>query len=137
MSNKSYTSSKSGNRYLIVEDNIQAAEIMTIYLERNGIASETAENGQDGLRIYNANPLDYDAIFVDLQMPVMNGYDMTKQIRESGFSNSCTIPIIAMSGTNIGDIAGKSGFNYFLKKPFEMRRLLEIIDEVRQRSRIE
>ena len=117
---------------LIVEDNIQAAEIMSIYLERNGITSEVAENGQDGLQLYLNNPLAYSAVFTDLQMPVMKGVEMMTRIRESSLPNSRTIPIIAMSGTYTGYMTGKDGFNYFLKKPFEMRRLAEIIQEVRQ-----
>jgi CheY-like chemotaxis protein len=125
---------RNGLRCLIVEDNIQAAEIMTIFLERNGIVSETAENGQAGLRLYFGSPSEYDIIFIDLQMPVMDGYEMAKRIRESGVPKSDTIPLAAMSGTYTGDIAKKNGFNYFLKKPFEMRRLTEIIEEVKQLS---
>jgi CheY-like chemotaxis protein len=131
MRNESYAS-HGGYHCLIVEDNIHAAEIMSIYLERNGISFETAANGQDGLRLYLNNPLAYNAVFADLQMPVMNGIEMMKRIRESGLPNANTIPIIAMSGTYTGYTTGKDGFNYFLKKPFEMRRLAEIIHEVRQ-----
>ena len=124
----------SGNRELrclIVEDNAQAAEIMTIFFERNGIDSKTAENGQAGLQMYLDNPSEYDVIFLDLQMPVMDGYEMAKRVRESSAENSSEIPIVAMSGTFTGVAAG-SGFNYFLKKPFEMRCLIEIIDELKQ-----
>jgi len=118
-------------RCLIIEDNIQAAEIMTIFFERNGIASKTAENGQAGLQMYLDNPLDYDVIFLDLQMPKMDGYKVAKRIRESGIPRSSTIPIVAMSGTYTG-VAENSGFDYFLKKPFEMRRLAEIMKELRK-----
>ena len=121
-------------RCLIVEDNTHAAEIMSIFFDRNGIRSETAENGQTGLQMYLDEPFKYDMIFLDLQMPLMDGYEMAKRIRESGVINSGTIPISAMSGTNTGDIAGKTGFDYFLKKPFEMRRLTEIINEVKQKG---
>ena len=129
---------KGSFRCLIVEDNTQAAEIMTIFFARSGIASETAENGQEGLRMILDNPLGYDAVFADLQMPVMSGFEMMKQIRESNIPSAKTIPIIAMSGTSgisVGDLT--SGFDYFLKKPFEMRRLAEIIQEVWQLSKVD
>ncbi len=119
---------KSTIRCLIVEDNSPAAEVMTIFLDRNGILSETAENGEVGLQKYLANSMLYDVIFLDLQMPVMDGYEMSKRIRESGTSTALTIPIVAMSGTNTGDVIGRGGFNFFLKKPFELRILLDVLD---------
>jgi CheY-like chemotaxis protein len=126
----SNSSHEGGFRCLIVEDNMQAAEIMAIFFERNGIASDTAENGREGLQMYFDKPSEYDMIFLDLQMPVMNGYEMARRIRESGG----TIPIVAMSGTNTGDIAKQTGFDYFLKKPFEMRCLTEIINDVKEKT---
>jgi len=114
-------------RCLIVEDNINLAEIMTIFFERNGIVSDTAENGQQGLKIYLDNQSGYDVIFLDLQMPVMDGYELARLIRESG----SMVSIVAMSGTYAG-VAENGGFNFFLKKPFEMRRLAEIINEVKE-----
>jgi len=63
---------------------------------------------------------------------VMDGYEMANRVRGSGVVNSSTIPIIAMSGTNTGDVVGRGGFDYFLKKPFEIRCLTEIITEVKQ-----
>jgi CheY-like chemotaxis protein len=126
-----------GFRCLIAEDNIKAVEIMVTFLEQNGIAAATAKNGLEGLQLFLNNSLEYDMIFVDLQMPVMDGYEMTKQIRESGVSNSRTIPILAMSGIHTAVISEKCGFDYFLKKPFDMCRLTEIIQEVRQTNKIE
>ena len=110
---------------------------MTIFFERNGFVSEAAENGQIGLQIYLEKPSEYDVIFLDLQMPVMDGYEMAKRIRESGAFNSSTIPIVAMSGTYTGISADGGGFNYFLKKPFEMRHVAEIIKEVKQGKQAE
>jgi len=121
-------------RCLIVEDNIHAAEIMAIFFERNGIASETAENGKKGLQMYFDRPLEYDIIFIDLQMPVMDGYEMARRIRGSGVLNSCAVPLVAMSGTYTGDTAAKGNFDFFLKKPFEMRCLTGIINEIRRRQ---
>ena len=128
---------QNGLRCLIVEDNIPAAEIMAIFFERNGIISETAENGQIGLQMYLNKPLEYDIIFLDLQMPVMDGYEMAKRVRESGMPTAITIPIVAMSGTYTVDAAGKHLINYFLKKPFKIHSLTEVINEVMQAGRTE
>ncbi len=117
-------------RCLIIEDNLPAAEIMTIFFQRNGILCETAENGQIGLQMYWQDPSRYDVVFMDLQMPVMDGYEVAKQIRSSQTPTALTIPLVAMSGTNTGDVVGRGGFNYFLKKPFELRCLLNVLDEL-------
>lgn len=116
-------------RCLIVEDNYFAADIMSIFLQRNGIGCEIAKNGEIGLHMYLEDTLRYHVIFCDLQMPVMSGYEMMQRIRSSGLSTSLTIPIVAMSGTIIGDAVDKGGFNYFLKKPFELKSLTEVIDK--------
>ena len=134
MNNDTSDNYKNRFRCLIVEDNIQTVEILVIALEKNGIATVTAKNGREGLQLYLENSLKYNMILVDLQMPVMNGYEMTKQIRESGISHSRTIPIVAMSGACTVDVA-KCGFDYFLKKPFTMCRLTEIIQEIRQTNK--
>ncbi len=116
---------------LIVEDNTAAAELMEIFFKRNGIMSEIAENGQIGLQMYFNAPNRYDIIFLDLHMPVMDGFEVVKKIRESGAaSSSFSIPIVAMSGSNTGDVVGRGRFDYFLKKPFELRKLLTVIEEV-------
>ena len=115
---------------LIVEDNIQAAEILAIFFKRNGISFETAENGETGLKMYLENPLKYNLIFLDLEMPVMNGYEMAKRIRESDMPMSNKIPIIVMSGTYTNVESEEGLFNYFIKKPFKISCLINIINEV-------
>ncbi len=122
------------NRCLIVEDNSFAAEIMAIFFDRNGIDCEIAENGQIGLQKFLQNPKLYDVIFLDLQMPIMDGYEMTKHIRKSGLATAASIPIVAMSGTITGDWTGEESFNYFLKKPFELSCLLGVISEVTKQN---
>ena len=127
-------SSETGNklryRCLIVEDNLEAAEIMKMFFDRNEIYSEVAYNGLAGLQKYLSSPAGYDVIFVDLQMPVMDGYEMAKRIRESGVPFSETIPIVAMSGSITGESGDKSLFSCFLRKPFNILCLADIINEV-------
>ncbi len=115
---------------LVVEDNCYAADIMAIFFMKNGIDCEIAENGQIGLQMFLQNPEIYDVIFCDLQMPVMDGNEMMRLIRNSELPTGMTIPIVAMSGTITEDVVSKESFNYLLKKPFELRSLLSAIDDV-------
>ncbi len=120
---------------LVIEDNFFAADIMTIFFRKNGIECDTAENGQIGLGKYLQAPEMYDVIFCDLQMPVMDGCEVVRCIRQSGMPSAETIPIVAMSGSITGDVVSKEGFDYFLKKPFELQILLRTITEVTKKSR--
>ena len=129
--------SKAGVRCLIVEDNLEAAEIMTMFFDRNGICAETAHNGLDGLQKYLNGPMEYDVIFADLQMPVMDGYEMAKRMRESGMPSSRTVPIVAMSGSITGESGDKSLFNCFLRKPFNILCLTDVIEKVMQANTME
>lgn len=115
---------------LVIEDNFYAADIMGIFFQKNGIHCDIAENGEVGLQKFMQNPEMYQVIFCDLQMPVMDGHEVAKHIRKSGLSTAKTIPIVAMSGTITGDVVGSESFSYFLKKPFELRLLLDTIDEM-------
>lgn len=117
-------------RCLVAEDNFYATDIMSIFFGKNGIECEIAENGQIGLEMYMQNPEKYHVIFCDLQMPVMDGYEMMTRIRKSGLSTALTVPIVAMSGTITGEMISKERFSYLLKKPFELSRLLTIIDDL-------
>ncbi len=121
---------KKGLMCLVAEDNYYASDIMSIFFQRNGIGCEIAENGEIGLQMYLQNPEKYHVIFCDLQMPVMDGYEMTERIRKSGLSTAMTVPIVAMSGTITGEVVSEESFSYLLKKPFELSRLLAAIDEL-------
>lgn len=112
--------------FLIVEDNAFAAEIMSIYLERQGFNTDIAENGKIAFDMFSADPDRYDAIFMDLQMPIMNGYESTMMIRNNGCIQGANIPIIATTGETLTDLS-KWGFTDALKKPFQMQELLPLI----------
>lgn len=122
-------------RCLIIEDNTLAAEIMTIFFKKNGIISEIAENGEIGLKMYLDDPTKYDVIFLDLQMPVMDGYEVKKRIEENNFLTGNFTPIIVMSGTYFVNDTESCGFKYFLKKPFDLEVVPGLIDEVIEGNR--
>ncbi len=123
------TAQKTQRHCLIIEDNIPAAELMKLYLNRHHILSEIAIDGQKGLKMFLDDPLKYHIIFLDIQMPGMDGYEVAQKIRGSGAKNATKIPIVAMSGTNTGDVLANSHFSLFLQKPFEFRLLHEMLKD--------
>ncbi len=118
-----------------MEDNVPAAELMKIFLKKHDISAEIAVNGKVGLDMFLEDPSGYHAVFLDIQMPEMDGYEVAQRIRQSGTENASTIPLIAMSGSNTGDTAAESRFNLFLRKPFEFRSLYDALFKLLQNSR--
>ena len=87
-----------GMRFLCAEDNELNAEILTELLKTEGAECTICENGEEVLKAFEQSaPVDYDMILMDVQMPVMNGYETTKAIRRSSHELAKKIPIIAMT----------------------------------------
>ncbi len=103
-------------RVLVVDDNVQFTEIISKFLTAKGFYVEIANDGKSGYNKYIEDPEKYDVILMDIQMPVMNGYEAVKCIRESACPNAGTIPVIAVSGETRGN--KDDGFDAFLGKPF-------------------
>ena len=98
-----------GMRFLCAEDNELNAEILMELLKIEGAKCTICENGKEILKAFEQSaPGDYDMILMDVQMPVMNGYEATKAIRRSSHELAKTIPIIAMTA---------NAFKYFFKYP--------------------
>ncbi len=124
-----------GRRVLMAEDVEQNAEILEDLLDLEGIESEHAENGEIAVRMFSEMPEGYyDAILMDVRMPVMDGLTATKTIRSLSRPDARTVPIIAMTA-NVYDEdverSLRSGMNAHLSKPIEpdllYRRLAESI----------
>ncbi|MGB4984767.1 MAG: ATP-binding protein [Erysipelotrichaceae bacterium] len=122
-----------GKHVLLVEDHPINAQIATKILEKWGFEVTVAENGEVGVNQFNSSqPGFYSVIFMDIKMPILNGYEATKQIRLSEHSDAKTIPIYAMSANAFDDDVQKSlevGMNGHLRKPIEMPELIKIIEE--------
>ena len=122
-----------GLRLLLVEDNELNAEIAKEIMTRRGIQVELAENGKECLKILEKKPdFYYDAILMDVQMPVMDGYETTKAIRSKTWSYA-TIPIIAVTANAFEEDKQKalqSGMNDFIAKPIEIPKLLEVLSKL-------
>ena len=121
----------SGKKVLLVEDNELNSEIAKEIISMTGAQVETAENGKMAVDHMLSRPAGYyDMIFMDIQMPVMNGYEATKAIRSIDDGRGCNIPIIAMTANAFAeDIikAKKAGMNEHMAKPIDINKLYEVL----------
>jgi len=121
----------SGKRVLLVEDNDINIEIAQEFLNMIGIQVETATNGRLATDcVLDKEPGYYDLIFMDIQMPVMNGYEATQSIRSSGREDLENLPIIAMTADAFSDDIRKSkdaGMNDHMSKPVDLERLATVL----------
>jgi signal transduction histidine kinase len=118
----------SGYRVLLAEDVELNREIVLALLEPTGISVECVENGSMAVRIFNASPEAFDMIFMDIQMPEMDGYEATHAIRASTAPNAKTIPIIAMTANVFKEDVKKcleAGMNSHVGKPLDFEEVLE------------
>ena len=123
-----------GMKFLCAEDNALNAEILTAMLKLEGAECMVYENGKMLADAFEqVQPGEYDAILMDIQMPVMNGYEATKKIRDSRNPIGKKIPIIAMTANAFAEDkqnALAAGMDGHLAKPVEMKRLIETLSEV-------
>ena len=120
----------SGSSVLLVEDNEINQEIILGLLENSGIAIDIASNGQEAVDKFYANPNKYELIFMDLQMPIMDGYEAGARIRKADKN----IPIVALTANAMKEDIEKTsaiGMNKHLNKPIDVEKfyatLLEFI----------
>lgn len=120
-------------RFLLTEDNALNMEIAVELIRVTGASVDCAVNGLEAVEMFMASPAGfYDAIFMDVQMPVMDGYTATRKIRASGHPDAKAIPIIAMTANTFTediDAALASGMNGHIAKPVDVRALYQIIAE--------
>ncbi len=125
--------SYSGKRILLVEDNELNREIAMELLSFTGVGVEQAENGKAAVDMVTEKPAGYyDLILMDIQMPVMNGYEAARLIRGMGREDTDRIPIVAMTANAFADDikeALESGMNDHVSKPVEVSKLLETMDK--------
>ena len=124
-----------GMRFLCAEDNELNAEILMELLKIEGAECTICENGKRVLEAFEQSaPGDYDMILMDVQMPVMNGYEATKAIRRSSHKLAKTIPIIAMTANAFSEDIQHSlaaGMNAHVSKPVEMKVLEKTIRSIK------
>lgn len=122
-----------GTKILLVEDNDLNMEVAQYLLEEKGAIITKAWNGQEAVNFFTkSKPGEYDVILMDIMMPVMGGWEATRQIRRMQREDAATIPIIAMSANAfLDDIehSKKAGMNGHVIKPLDMKVLIKTIGE--------
>ena len=122
-----------GKCILLVEDNELNSEITVEILNGYGCQVDTAENGAEAVeKIKNSKPGNYDLVLMDVQMPVMNGYEATKQIRALNDPVLAGITIIAMTANAFDEDRRKAlecGMDGFLTKPIVIEELMDILQK--------
>ncbi|OAD80181.1 type IC hybrid histidine kinase, partial [Phycomyces blakesleeanus NRRL 1555(-)] len=124
-----------GFRVLLVEDNPVNQKVLTRYLVRVGLNVEVACDGEVCINLFNSHPHSYySLILCDLFMPVKDGYEATREIREwetaNGISPEKQVPIVALSANVMSDVAEKclaSGFSTYISKPVNFAMLSDVI----------
>ena len=121
-------------KLLLVEDNEVNREIASLILTEFGFGLDTAVNGKQAVdKVAASKPGDYDAILMDIQMPIMNGYEATKAIRELSNPKLANIPIIAMTANAFNEdiqAAKDAGMNSHIAKPLDIPKMIETLTEV-------
>ena len=121
-------------KLLLVEDNEVNREIASLILTEFGFALDTAENGKIAYeKIAASKPGDFDAVLMDVQMPVMNGYEATAKIRELADPKLARIPIIAMTANAFTEdiqAAKDAGMDGHIAKPLDIQKMIETLTAV-------
>ncbi len=116
-----------GRRVLLVEDNPLNQEIAKEILEMTGLKVDLAENGKEAVERFGASSAgEYDMIFMDIQMPLMNGYEATRAIRSLSREDAARIPIVAMTANTFSEdvlMAQAAGMDQHIAKPLDLDRL--------------
>lgn len=123
-----------GKKILLVDDNELNIEIAQTLLEMKGFVIETANDGKEAVEKYQENEAYYyDMILMDIRMPVMNGLEATREIRQLTKEDASVIPIVAMTANAFDEDMKKSidsGMNGHLSKPIDVKALLDMMKRV-------
>lgn len=124
-------SALTGRRVLLVEDNDLNREIAAELLQMQGITVDMAENGKQALEKFRESKLNgYGCILMDIQMPVMDGYEATESIRALHREDAGSIPILALTANAFASDLGKAhsvGMNDHIAKPIDLQHLMEVL----------
>lgn len=122
-----------GKCILVAEDNEMNREILTELLAMYDMEVETAVNGEQALNVFRTSDRGhFDAVLMDIQMPVMNGYEAASNIRICGHPDAARIPIIATTANAFSDdisAAVAAGMNRHVSKPIDIKQLCRVLTE--------
>lgn len=128
---KSAKADFTGRRVLLVEDNDMNREIAVELIGMTGVTVETAVNGLEAVeRIITSPEGYYDIVFLDIQMPIMDGYEAARQIRRLSRDDIKDLPIVAMTANAFSEdvaMAKEAGMNQHIAKPVDMERIMTVL----------
>jgi len=119
-----------GKLMLAVEDMASNRYVLTSLMEDSGLNIDCAVNGKEALDMFAADPDKYDIIFMDVRMPIMNGYEATQNIRALDIPKAKDVPIIALTANMFNDDIEKcidAGMNGHLGKPIDVNKVMEVL----------
>ncbi len=122
-----------GRKILLAEDNELNREIASEILSEAGFTVECAENGQEACAMIADRHTHYDLVLMDIQMPVMDGYEATRAIRAMKDKSLANIPIIAMTANAFEEDKKRvlgSGMNAYLPKPIDIDKMMKVLDDI-------
>ncbi|MDO8947482.1 MAG: response regulator [Desulfocapsaceae bacterium] len=120
---------KHSSRILLAEDNLVNQKLATMMLSKAGYTVQVVSNGRLAVEAFTRNSDQYDLILMDIQMPEMDGFEATRQIREKGFTD---IPIVAMTANAMKGDREKcleAGMNDYISKPIKREIVFKILEE--------
>lgn len=122
-----------GMKVLVVEDNELNLDIVQEVLKERGLIVTGAANGQIAVELFgSSSPGTFDAILMDMHMPVLDGVAATRQIRAMERSDAKTIPILALTANDFEEDIRRTreaGMNDHLTKPFDMEKIFRVLAE--------
>ena len=124
------SSSFQGKTALLVEDVMVNREIVMSMLEDTRLHIQCAENGREAVELYTSNPESYDVVFMDINMPEMDGVEATRRIRGMGSGSGSQVPIIAMTANTLPEEVAsylEAGMTDHIGKPVDFDKLLRMI----------
>ncbi len=120
---------KQSIRILLVEDNLVNQKLAKMILTKAGYQVEVAANGKIAVDMFSSRPDEFDTILMDVQMPEMDGYEATRQLRNLGFTK---IPILAMTANAMkGDreLCLEAGMDDYITKPIKRDIVFDMLDK--------
>ncbi|GAB4395633.1 MAG: hypothetical protein OHK0053_05140 [Microscillaceae bacterium] len=128
-----------GLRVLLVEDILVNRFLAEKFLKKWEVKAQFAENGQEALDIFKNQPEGFDLILMDLQLPLLNGYETAQAIRQLPVATAKTIPIVALTASTLAEVKERiqaAGMNDFLSKPFNPKEFYNCLQKYGQTSTI-
>ena len=128
-----------GRHILLVEDNELNMEIAKFLLEKQGAVVSEAWNGKEALEMFTASEIGgFDAILMDIMMPMMDGHEATREIRKLERADAKSIPIIAMTANAFAEdrvLAKNAGMNEHIAKPLDVKNMIEVVARLIEESK--